>query len=51
MTIRRFEQLVRESDFEVVSIETSPIRKLRFVHNRLTREFFTAVVRCNLVKR
>jgi SAM-dependent methyltransferase len=51
MTIRRFEKLVAESDFSVESIEAAPIRKLRFFHNRLTREFFTAVVRCRLVKK
>jgi SAM-dependent methyltransferase len=51
MTIRRFQQLVRQANFAVAYIHTVPIRKLRFVHNRLTREFFTAIVQCKLVKR
>jgi SAM-dependent methyltransferase len=51
MTIGRFEALVEDSPFELASLELVPIRKLRRFHNRLTREFFTAVVRCRLVKR
>jgi len=51
MTIRRFEQLVRQSAFTVDTPEAAPIRQLRFIHNRLTREFCTAVVRCRLLKR
>jgi SAM-dependent methyltransferase len=48
MTIARFERLVRETDFRVVAIEAIPIRKLRHLHGRLTREFTTACVRCEL---
>jgi SAM-dependent methyltransferase len=51
MTIRRFEQLVAESDFKFESFEAVPIRPLRRFWNRWTREFFTAVVRCTLVPR
>ena len=51
ITIRRFENTVRDSPFQFVSLETVPIRKLRWFHNRFTREFTTAVVRCRLVKR
>ncbi len=51
MTIGRFEALVANSPFEFSSLELVPIRKLRRFHNRLTREFFTAIVRCRLVKR
>lgn len=51
MTIRKFEKLVAESPFRFASFETVPIRKLRILHNRLTREFTTAVVRCRLIKR
>jgi SAM-dependent methyltransferase len=51
MTLRRFEQLVAESDFEFESFEAVPIRKLRRLHNRLTREFFSSIVRCRLVPR
>jgi SAM-dependent methyltransferase len=48
MTIRRFEQLVESSPFRVEQLEAIPIRAARLLHNRLTREFFTAVVRCKL---
>ncbi len=51
MTIGRFEALVAESPFDLTSLELVPIRKLRPLHNSLTREFLTAVVRCRLVKR
>ena len=51
MTIARFEQLVANSPFKVLGLQLIPIRKVRCFHNRLTREFTTAVVRCNLVKR
>ncbi len=51
MSIRRFEKLVAESPFEFASFEAVPIRKLRRLHTRWTREFFSAVVRCRLVKR
>src|SRR5215467_227869 len=49
MTIARFERLVRNSPFFVDHLETVPIRKARLFHNRVTREFVTAVVRCKLV--
>jgi hypothetical protein len=51
ITIRRFERIVKESPFQFASLELVPIRKLRWLHNRFTREFATAVVRCRLVKR
>lgn len=51
MTIKRFERFVRASDFGVAVLEPVPIAKLRPFHNRLTREFTTAVVRCRLIKR
>jgi SAM-dependent methyltransferase len=51
MTISRFERLLNESPFEAMSLELVPIRKLRLLHNRLTREFTTAIVRCRLAKR
>jgi SAM-dependent methyltransferase len=51
MTIARFEQLIADSPFTVASLEPVPIRKLRRLHNRLTREFTTSIVRCRLVKR
>jgi SAM-dependent methyltransferase len=43
MTVAKFE--------EFASLELVPIKKLRHFHNRLTREFTTAMVRCRLVKR
>lgn len=51
MTIRRFEKIVEMSPFRFVEFEAVPIRKLRLFHNRLTREFTSAIVRCRLVKR
>ena len=48
MTIARFEQLVRESSFQIETLETIPIRAARRLHNRITREFLTSVVRCRL---
>lgn len=50
MTIARFEKLVSESPFVLESLEAVPIRRLRLFHNRLTREFTTATLRCKLVK-
>ena len=51
MTIARFEKLVADSPLQFTRLELVPIRKLHRFHNRLTREFTTAVVRCRLVKR
>ncbi len=51
MTIRRFEKIVEMSPFRFVEFEAVPIRKLRLFHNRLTREFTSAIVRCRLAKR
>jgi SAM-dependent methyltransferase len=51
MTIAKFEELVAHSLLKFARLELVPIRKLRHFHNRLTREFTTAIVRCRLVKR
>ncbi|MEO8520035.1 MAG: methyltransferase domain-containing protein [Acidobacteriota bacterium] len=51
MTIRRFEELIARSPFRFATFEAVPIRRLRPLANRLTREFTTAVVRCKLVRR
>jgi SAM-dependent methyltransferase len=51
MTIRHFESIVAESDFKFAEFEPIPIRKLKPIANRLTREFTTAIVRCKLVPR
>jgi SAM-dependent methyltransferase len=49
MTLRRFERLLAQSDFEVRDFTAVPISCLRHLSNRLTREFVTSVVRCTLV--
>jgi len=51
MTIGRFEQVVAQSPFRFAEFEAVPIRKLRWLASRPTREFTTAVVRCTLVPR
>jgi SAM-dependent methyltransferase len=51
ITIRKFEKLIASSDFCLVDVEAVPIAKLKPVHNRLTREFTTALVRGELIKR
>jgi SAM-dependent methyltransferase len=51
MTIEKFEELIADSPFTFASLELVPIKKVRRFHNRFTREFTTAIVRCRLVKR
>ena len=51
MTISRFIRLVEASPLKFASFELLPIRPLRRLANRLTREFTTAAVRCSLVPR
>lgn len=51
MTIARFRRLVNRSPLRFERCETVPIRRLRRLHNALTREFTTATVRCILVHR
>jgi SAM-dependent methyltransferase len=46
MTISRFIKLVEASPLKFASFELLPIRPLRLIANRLTREFTTAAVRC-----
>jgi SAM-dependent methyltransferase len=50
MTVKRFLALCRRSGFAIEKQEIVPIRKLKFLHNPLTREFTTAVVRVILRK-
>jgi SAM-dependent methyltransferase len=50
MTISRFERIVRNSRFEIESLETMPIRKLKSLHSKWTREWSTAIVRARLRK-
>lgn len=49
MTIRRFERIIEESPFKFAELETRPIRRLRRLANRFTREATTSIVRCKLV--
>ncbi len=51
MTLRRFERLVADSPLRMTEFTAIPIRPARLLHNRLTREFFTSVVRCRLTAR
>jgi hypothetical protein len=51
MTLRRFVKLVGASPLRFARFDLLPIRPLRLVANRLTREFTTAAVRCSLVPR
>jgi SAM-dependent methyltransferase len=51
MTISRFIRLVEASPLRFASFELLPIRPLRLIANRLTREFTTAAVRCVLEPR
>ena len=48
MTVANFEQLVARSQFVAERIECLPIRQARPLHNRFTREMFTAIVRVTL---
>lgn len=48
MTISKFESILDSSDFKIVDLQCVPIKKLRFLANRLTREFTTSFVRCEL---
>jgi 2-polyprenyl-3-methyl-5-hydroxy-6-metoxy-1,4-benzoquinol methylase len=50
MTVARFVRLIRASHFEIELLRVMPIQPLRWVHNRLTREFTTSVVQCALRK-
>jgi SAM-dependent methyltransferase len=50
MTIARFLDVVRRSEFEVVYMRTVPIRRVSLLHNRFTREFTTSIVQCKLYR-
>ena len=53
MTISRFERVVARSPFRFEFFEAVPIHRspIPMLHNRLTREFLTSIVRCVLVHR
>ena len=48
MTIRRFEKILQTSPFVVEELELVPIRRMKPLHNRVTRELLTAALRCRL---
>jgi len=50
MTIKRFVNLIQKSRFSIDLLETIPINKIRFFHNRLSREFTTSIIKCKLIK-
>jgi hypothetical protein len=50
MSIRRFAEILGRSQFVIEQLELVPIRRFKALHNRATREFLTAVVRCRLRK-
>ena len=51
LTIAQFERYVAGSPLRFEAMTTVPIRPLRRLHTRLTREFTTAIVQCRLRKR
>jgi SAM-dependent methyltransferase len=51
ITISRFERIVKSSRFQLDRLDAVPIRRTRLFHNRGTREFLTALVRCRLTLR
>lgn len=51
MTIRRFVRIVEASSLTFSRLELVPIRAMRAISSPLTREFTTAIVRCELVHR
>jgi SAM-dependent methyltransferase len=50
MTISRFQAFVDDSPFTLERFESVPIRRLKCLHTKITREFTTAIVRCKLTK-
>lgn len=51
MTIARWERIVAASDFRFEEYTLVPIRAAKLLHNRLTRELFTSIIRARLVPR
>jgi SAM-dependent methyltransferase len=49
LTVSRFVKVVSNSDFKLADFQPVPIRKLKLLANRFTREFTTAVVKCKLI--
>jgi SAM-dependent methyltransferase len=50
MSVRRFKRIIELSCLECVNINLRPIRPLRWIHNKFTCEFTTALVQCRLQK-
>jgi 2-polyprenyl-3-methyl-5-hydroxy-6-metoxy-1,4-benzoquinol methylase len=50
MTVSRFEKLAGLSGMRIESLKVVPIRPLRLIHNRWTREFTTSIVQSKLVR-
>ena len=51
MSIGKFERLVSTSPLRIASLDPCPIQAVRMFHSRMTREFFTSVVKARLVHR
>ena len=51
MTIRRFQEIVGSSEFDITTFELIPIRAARRFWNPLLREYLTSIVKCTLVPR
>lgn len=51
MTLSRFENLVSQSSLEFKDLRLRPIAPLRFLHNKLTREFTTSLIFGQLQKK
>lgn len=51
LSIARFERVISRSPWRFARFEVVPIRPLRRLHTRLTREFTTSIVRCKLISR
>ncbi len=50
ITVQGFLRVLERCRFGVVELKVMPIRALRWLHNRLTREFTTSTIRCRLVR-
>jgi len=48
ITIKKFKNFVETSPFRFSEFELTPIRPLRWIHNRLTREFTTSLIHAKL---
>lgn len=51
LTIRRFVEVIEQSELRFDHFRAVPIRPLAWAHNRLTREVTTSIVECKLVKK